>query len=81
MAESTGILHEYRVVWQREGQARKRAVYQTQAGALACMERQRTAAAEMDWLPEPLKPLTFGPVLEERTVGPWGRLDTVIELG
>ena len=63
---------EYRVIWQREGQAKKRALYQTRAGARACAERQRTASAEMDWVEPPLLPLIFGPVIESREVGAWG---------
>lgn len=62
---------EYRVTWQREGQARKRALYQTADGAKRCAERQRSAAEEMDWLASPLPPIVYGPVIEEREVGEW----------
>jgi hypothetical protein len=60
---------EYRVVWQREGQAKKRSLYQTAAGAQRCAERQRSAAEEMDWLDRRPAAIVFGPVIEEREVG------------
>lgn len=62
---------EFRVSWQRVGQARKRSLYQTRAAAVRCAERQASARDEMDWLPEPLPELTGPPVIEEREVGPW----------
>lgn len=65
-------MNEYRVIWQREGQAgKRRQFYQTRAGAERCAERQRTAAAEIDWVEGGIPPLIFGPVIEERTVGKW----------
>lgn len=68
---------EYRVVWQREGQSEKRrALYQTLAGAQACVRRQETARDEMTWLNDEYddarpKPLIYGPVIYVREVGTW----------
>lgn len=62
---------EFRVTWQRKGQAPKRAHYQTEKGARACAERQRSAEEEMDWLPTPLPPIVAGPFIERREVGAW----------
>lgn len=69
MADAAGI--EYRVVWRREGQARKRAVYQTRGGAIRCAERQTSARDEMEWVEPPLPPIVVGPVIEQREVTPW----------
>lgn len=62
---------EYRVIWQRQGQAKKRRSYQTRSGVLACAEVQKSATDEMDWLSVPVSPLVFGPVIEQREVGDW----------
>lgn len=62
---------EFRVTWQREGQKPKRALYQTEKGAEACAERQRSAASEMEWLETPVPPIVSGPFIERREVGPW----------
>lgn len=62
---------EHRVVWQRAGQAKKRALYQTLEGATRCAARQETARDDMDWLSEPLPEIVFGPIVESRIVGPW----------
>lgn len=64
---------EYRVIWQREGQAKKRALYQTLKGAQDCADRQMTARDEMDWLDEYRRPpeIVFGPIVERREVGTW----------
>lgn len=62
---------EYRVIWQREGQAKKRALYQTHEGANVCADRQETAREDMDWLQEPLPEIVFGPVIERREVADW----------
>lgn len=69
-------MREHRVIWRREGQATKRALYQTEAGALRCAERQRTAREEMTWLAdrpggEPLPEIVFGPVIQSRGVEEW----------
>lgn len=67
---------EYRVIWQREGRPKRRELYQTLAGALRCVERQRTAREEITWLSEelggePVPEIVFGPVIESRAVGEW----------
>lgn len=67
-------MQEYRVIWQRKGQAKKRALYQTLAGAKACAERQETARDEMEWLPVPLPEIIYGPVVDARSVGEWERV-------
>lgn len=65
------VRYEYRVVWQRQGQAKKRFLYQTLQGAERCAKRQITAAQEMDWLPFKLAPLIYEPIIESREVGEW----------
>lgn len=65
------VRQEWRVIWQREGQAKKRALYQTLEGARACADRQRTACEEMEWLTTPLPEIIFGPNIESRDVGEW----------
>lgn len=62
---------EYRVRWQREGQDKKRALFQTEEGAVRHAERQKTAAVEMEWLETPLAELVVDPVVESRAVGSW----------
>jgi hypothetical protein len=67
------------VIWQRDGRPKTRALYQTLEGAKKCVERQRTAREEMDWLNDLESPLgdrrpaeiVFGPVIEHREVGSW----------
>jgi hypothetical protein len=67
---------EFRVIWQREGKPRTRALYQTLKGANRCVERQRTAREDMDWLNDdesdrrPTE-IVFGPIIEQRLVGDW----------
>jgi len=65
---------EYRITWQREGATKQRALRQTLQGAEREARRQETAHEEMDWLPRPLKPLFYGPMIEKRAVGAWGPL-------
>lgn len=61
---------EYRVIWQRAGHPRRRAIYQTLAGAEACVTRQRTARDEMaEWAT--VDEIVFGPIVLQREVGPW----------
>ena len=62
---------EYLVIWRREGQAKKRAIYQTRAGAIQCAERQVTAQGEVTWLDEPIPAIVYGPVIEQREVQEW----------
>lgn len=62
---------EYRVVWQREGRPKVRALYQTLQGAERCAKRQQTAAEEIDWAHDKIPPIIWGPVIEWRAVGPW----------
>jgi hypothetical protein len=74
---------EFRVTWQREGSVKTSRLYQTLEGASRCVERQRTAREEMEWLNDPESPLgdrrpseiVFGPVIEQRLVGDWAALD------
>lgn len=61
---------EYRVIWQRSGRPKRRALYQTEAGADRCAARQESAATDMDWL-NGLPEIVFGPVIESRPVGAW----------
>jgi hypothetical protein len=70
--------YEYRVSWQREGQQRKRVLYQTLRGAEHCAEQQRTASEDMYWLNVPYKDedcrppeIVDGPFIECRVVGEW----------
>ena len=69
--DNTSPRTEYRVTWQRQDEAKKRAFYQTRKGAEACAERQRTARGDMDWLDEPVAKIVYGPVIEHRDVGLW----------
>ncbi len=64
---------EYRVIWQREGQEKKRALYQTYKGAFTCAKRQRLARVEMEWVHTPIAEICFGPIIESRYVGPWSK--------
>jgi hypothetical protein len=65
---------EYRVIWQREGQEKKRRLYQTLSGVRNGAELLRTSAEDMTWLDPPLPPIIHGPIIERRTVGEWEAL-------
>ena len=73
IAEDAAPRREYRVIWQREGTAKKRAFFQTLAGAEGHAVRQVNARGDMDWLEEPVPEITYGPIIESREVGPWTR--------
>ena len=68
---------EFRVIWQREGQEKKRVLYQTHVAALRCAKTQETAREDMTWLNEPgyadLRPaeIVFGPIIQVREVSEW----------
>lgn len=65
---------EFRVIWQREGAAKRRVLYQTLNGALECIKRQESASAEMTWLDPPLPKLVYGPLLQSRITEEWEEL-------
>lgn len=65
------MAEEFQVTWQRAGQPKKRALYQTREGAQECVRRQETARDEMTWLSKPLPEIVYGPVLRVREVGEW----------
>jgi hypothetical protein len=75
---------EFRVVWKREGQSRKRKLYQTRAAAESFVHLLRTSSSEEppydydgsigypdgQW-ERMTATLVEGPVLESRPVGEW----------
>lgn len=81
----TPIHHEYRVCWQREGMARRTAIYQTKRGAEEKVAALEWAEQMRDDPPSSMDAAddyfhrTFGlmpklvtaPTIETRTVGAW----------
>lgn len=78
------MAREYRVVWKREGQARRRKIYQTKRAAEEFIRVLDNVEEDYFGHDEPMgaetkaewerrhAPFTEGPLLESREVGEWG---------